>query len=724
LAASGAAAKAAPPDALPVSAVPLTIDQAFERNAWPDALVLAHFYEILPHDNTPAAVQTRARIIRDDRALFATIWMEDPDPRQLRAPLVERDQVTAEQDLVQLEVDAVGDGRSSRLFRVNPRNVQADGVYVESTGLDDFSPDFAFESETRIVADGWMAVFRVPLSSLPFRQTATTASWHIVIYRNFPRHDRFQFASNRIPRGSTCWLCHARSVSVSPFGHRREISFTPHVVAGTSAPRPERESPAYASVGADVKVRPSSAVTADFTWKPDFSQVESDVIQLTANSRFALQYPEKRPFFLEARDLFATPIAAVYTRTVTAPLWGARVTGQFGQNAGAVLVAADSGGGAVVIPGSTASEFAPQDFSSLVLASRLRRSTGPVTFGGLLTGRTIDGGGSNWVIGPDIDWRPNKVDQVLIEHLVSLSRQPVRPELYHGWNGDTLTGDATLLKWTHSTSKLSSSLSYRDSSPGFRTDVGFVPQVNLRAFDANVTYGFYPSNTLNAVVPGFVASRAVDYDGAPLGRTVAPTLTLSGKWATTVTLEVHPRELTRVDGVVLSPTFTTVAVTSQPSLVIPRVSLITRYGENIDAIGGRLGRGTEFSGELLLRLTPNVGFEVHGQYQSLDRASAGKPRLFDAEALWIKATYAFSARMHIRAIAQYERTSRNASQYEPPVTLQEGSLASSALFVYRLGWRSAVYAGYGMSSSIDDDHRAAEQGRQVFLKVAVEISRR
>ena len=56
----------------------------------------------------PAAVQTRARIIRDDRALFAAIWMEDPDPRQLRAPLVERDQVTAEQDLVQLEVDAVG----------------------------------------------------------------------------------------------------------------------------------------------------------------------------------------------------------------------------------------------------------------------------------------------------------------------------------------------------------------------------------------------------------------------------------------------------------------------------------------------------------------------------------------------------------------------------------------------------------------------------------------
>ena len=53
--------------------------------------------------------------------------------------------------------------------------------------------------------------------------------------------------------------------------------------------------------------------------KPDFSQVESDTAQISANERFALFFQEKRPFFLEGSDLFQTPIQAVYTRTITSP---------------------------------------------------------------------------------------------------------------------------------------------------------------------------------------------------------------------------------------------------------------------------------------------------------------------------------------------------------------------------------------------------------------------
>ena len=41
------------------------------------------------------------------------------------------------------------------------------------------------------------------------------------------------------------------------------------------------------------------------TIKPDFSQVESDTAQISANERFALFFPEKRPFFLEGVDLLS-----------------------------------------------------------------------------------------------------------------------------------------------------------------------------------------------------------------------------------------------------------------------------------------------------------------------------------------------------------------------------------------------------------------------------------
>ena len=45
----------------------------------------------------------------------------------------------------------------------------------------------------------------------------------------------------------------------------------------------------------------------DATINPDFSQVESDAGQVTVNERFALFFPEKRPFFLEGIELFGTP---------------------------------------------------------------------------------------------------------------------------------------------------------------------------------------------------------------------------------------------------------------------------------------------------------------------------------------------------------------------------------------------------------------------------------
>ena len=45
-------------------------------------------------------------------------------------------------------------------------------------------------------------------------------------------------------------------------------------------------------------------LSLDATLNPDFSQVESDAGLVTINERFALSYPEKRPFFLEGADVF------------------------------------------------------------------------------------------------------------------------------------------------------------------------------------------------------------------------------------------------------------------------------------------------------------------------------------------------------------------------------------------------------------------------------------
>src|SRR5206468_1762891 len=101
--------------------------------------------------------------------------------------------------------------------------------------------------------------------------------------------------------------------------------------------------------GADLKWNPLANAAIDATVNPDFSQVESDAAQIVANERFALFFPEKRPFFLEGVDLLSTPLQAVYTRTVTDPRAGLRATGKFGPTAYTALVTQDRGGGRVIL---------------------------------------------------------------------------------------------------------------------------------------------------------------------------------------------------------------------------------------------------------------------------------------------------------------------------------------------------------------------------------------
>ncbi len=56
--------------------------------------------------------------------------------------------------------------------------------------------------------------------------------------------------------------------------------------------------------GADAKIGVTSSSTLDLTYNTDFAQVEVDEQQINL-TRFNLLFPEKRPFFLENRGLFA-----------------------------------------------------------------------------------------------------------------------------------------------------------------------------------------------------------------------------------------------------------------------------------------------------------------------------------------------------------------------------------------------------------------------------------
>src|SRR4029079_13861316 len=105
--------------------------------------------------------------------------------------------------------------------------------------------------------------------------------------------------------------------------------------------------------------------------------------------RFALFYPERRPFFVEGSDQFNVPHTLVYTRRIVRPEAAAKVTGKIGRSDVAVLSAVDD-------RATTSDASRP-----LVDIVRLRRDFGGRnTVGVLYSGRT-SGARDNHVAGAD-----------------------------------------------------------------------------------------------------------------------------------------------------------------------------------------------------------------------------------------------------------------------------------------------------------------------------------
>jgi hypothetical protein len=116
---------------------------------------------------------------------------------------------------------------------------------------------------------------------------------------------------------------------------------------------------------------------------------------VTVNQRFALFFPEKRPFFLEGLEQFDTPNRLIYTRQIVAPVAGAKLTGKLGGTNVAYLAAADD---------QAQSRTGATPVFNLL---RVQRDVGTSSTVGLAYTDRLDGGDYNRVLGADarIIWK-------------------------------------------------------------------------------------------------------------------------------------------------------------------------------------------------------------------------------------------------------------------------------------------------------------------------------
>ena len=296
---------------------PPKIDGRLDDPAWPAAPVSEAFTQHYPDEGAPPTERTFVRVLYDDRNLYVGI-----DCWQTHSPIVRRLQRRdgfLPSDGVWIDIDSRDDGVSAYHFSVNAAGVLLDGIHYNDTN---FSADWdaIWEAKVADTGHGYSVEFRIPLTSLRFT-AKPVQSWGFQVRRAidarqetddwafFPRHGAsFVHYFGRL--NDLTDLPPPRLFEATPFA----VGKLEHRAAGAQNVLSHGWF-AGGSAGLDALAHLTNELTLDLTVNPDFGQVEADTVILNL-STFETFFPEKRPFFLEGLDVFATLRPVFYTRRI------------------------------------------------------------------------------------------------------------------------------------------------------------------------------------------------------------------------------------------------------------------------------------------------------------------------------------------------------------------------------------------------------------------------
>lgn len=330
------------------------LDGILDEPFWQRSTPATDFWDNFPSDSTLAAYPTTIYFASDGVSLFVASVCESPGADYV-IPSLRRDYRAGGNDNLTFVFDPFRTGRNALVFGMNPAGVNREALISnggENGGDFEEAWDNKWRGESRITDDGWVSELAIPLRSL--RYPAGDSVWHFNAYR-FDTQSNSRSSWNRIPRNQMIMSLAYQGQLVweaAPDAGTGIATLIPFVAASRTrdfeASNGAADPVNGASVGGDAKVQLSSGLNLDLTVLPDFSQVEVDqqVINLT---RFEVNFPERRQFFLENADLFGdfgfNSINPFFSRrigltqdtstglAIPNPIYfGARLNGQIGEN--------------------------------------------------------------------------------------------------------------------------------------------------------------------------------------------------------------------------------------------------------------------------------------------------------------------------------------------------------------------------------------------------------
>ena len=523
------------------TASPPAIDGRLDDSVWETATHITDFVQIAPVEGAPGSEDTEVWMAYDSDHLYFAFYAHYSNPGIMRVNRADREEIRGD-DRMAVLFDPFLDQQRAYQFEVNGYGVQADSI-VNADGSTGFSRSSSsssarrgssggrrgrssssvsgqfgirgdeswnalFDTAGRLVDDGWMAEMRIPFKSLryPSRGSGVGHRWGFQITRIIRGKSEAQSWSP-ISRGVAGQITQFGQLEgLSDLSASRNLEFLPEVTgfrtgALDTADGVFTDNDPDGAFGLGVKYGITPNLTADFTYNPDFSQIESDRPQVETNQRFALFYPEQRPFFLEGQEIFqtATPLTLVHTRTIVDPLFGGKLTGKVGQSTVGVLVADDVTPGALLDAGDPRAGTSAQ-----TVIGRARYDLYSESYvGGIMTAREF-GADYNRVAGVDGRFRLGRNHRA---NFLAMASETVDGEL------GSHSGPAIEADFSREGRNLSYSAAYSSIDPGFRTLTGFLPRVDLRQTSGNIGYRWWPESSILTWGPSLTYLRLYDHAG-------------------------------------------------------------------------------------------------------------------------------------------------------------------------------------------------------------------
>jgi hypothetical protein len=282
---------------------PIVIDGVGDDLAWKNTDVAKDFFMVLPMDKGKANEKSEIRMAYDDKNIYLLATFFKSQSSQNIVESLRRDFSFGKNDNFLLFLDPFNNQTTGFTFGSNAAGAQWDGTMF-SGGRVDLNWDTKWISKVQSDDEKWVFEMAVPFKSIRYEDDVK--EWGI----NFSRLDLRASEKSSwtpIPRQFPTAALAYTGVLVwddAPPKAGTNVSIIPYTLVSVNTDL-EGEPTFDKKVGGDVKVSLTSSLNLDLTVNPDFSQVEVDR-QVTNLERFELFFPEKRQFFLENGDLFAS----------------------------------------------------------------------------------------------------------------------------------------------------------------------------------------------------------------------------------------------------------------------------------------------------------------------------------------------------------------------------------------------------------------------------------